>query len=208
MKSHRLTQLICSLSRVQSLTPLYTLSIYRTPAVSSSHWTTAGKFRNSFTCTNSCKMFTLCCVPRCLQILFLQNFILAICLTHEVKLGYCKLIYYAFFSYPRIRGFFLWWCRNFVEKINITGKTVVPSTDLAFPGECAPFILSVSLVSKTAFKLNPKLGSRAVIEEARDWISVLKEGYSLSGKIINLYQIYIDIQAPDNALQTTHKCWG
>lgn len=33
----------------------------------------------------------------------------------------------------------------------MTGKTVVPSTGLAFPGECAPFILSASLVSKAAF---------------------------------------------------------
>lgn len=47
--------------------------------------------------TNSQKIPSLSCVPRCPQALFLQNFILAICLTHEVKSGYGGLIHYAFF---------------------------------------------------------------------------------------------------------------
>lgn len=111
--SHRFTQLTYSLARVQSHTPC----IYRIPAVSSSHWTTAGKFRHSFTRTNSCKAPSLCRVPGCLQILFLQNFILAIGLTQEVKLGYCRLIYYAFFSYPRKRGSFLWWWESVWKKL-------------------------------------------------------------------------------------------
>ena len=77
-------------------TTVHTACIHRGPAASPIYWTISGKFRHSHPCANAQKIPSFCCVPRCLQTLFLQNFILAVGLTHEVKLGYCRLIYYAF----------------------------------------------------------------------------------------------------------------
>lgn len=107
------------------------------------------------------------------------------------------------FSYPRIRNAFLWWGRKCVEKINVTGKRVLPSTDLAFPWEYAPFILSASPAPKAV--LNSTYTRLWVItKEAGDWILALRD----PGKIINLHHIYVHIRVPDNALHTTRKCQG
>lgn len=147
-------------------------------------------------CPDAYKHFVLFC--------FSPNFILDICLTHEVQLGYCRLIYYAFFLF-KIREAILWWCRKCVEKINMTGKTALPSTYLAFPWEFAPFILSASLVSKAALNWR-KLGSGAVTKEVRHQIPVLNEDRNIAGKIVNFHKTHVHTQVSDNALQSTHKC--
>lgn len=77
-------------------TTVHTACIHRGPAASPIYWKITGKSRHSHPCASSQKIPSFCRVPRCLQTLFLQNFILAIGLTHEVKLGYCGLIHYAF----------------------------------------------------------------------------------------------------------------
>lgn len=105
-----------------------------------------------------------------------------------MKLGYCRLIYYAFllsknkWSLPLM-------CRNCVEKIKMTGKIVLPSILLAFLWEFAPFSFSSSL-------------SKAALNSTYNWFPAFNEGSSLYRKIVNLRKIYDYTQASANALQT------
>ena len=97
LKDNCFTEFCCFLSNLNIiLSTVHTACIYRDPTASSIYWTITRKSKHSYPSTNSQKIPSLCHVPRCLQTLFLQNFILAVGLTNEVKLGYCRLTYYAF----------------------------------------------------------------------------------------------------------------